>query len=169
MIRQAKHEDVEQIVKIAKKAIHVMNAEGSDQWNTDYPTRVHFSNDIDHQSLYVKEESGQLMGFIVVDQDIANTYQYVTWSFPDEEAGTFHRLAVDPYIRNKGVAKELIQFAETKCKEEGLKAMKVDTYELNTKTQRLFERLGYNYVGKSKEGSGKPYPFYFYEKLLNVE
>ncbi|SDI49363.1 GNAT family N-acetyltransferase [Natribacillus halophilus] len=169
MIRQASNEDIEAIMAIASKAVQVMNAEGSDQWNESYPTVEHFLQDIEEHTLFVMENDQRTVGFITIDQDIPQRFEHLSWSYPDHEAGTFHRLAVDPAVRNIGVAAELIRFAEAKCQDEGLKAMKIDTYALNKKARHLFERLGYNLVGYSRGGTDRTQPFYYYEKVLTDE
>ncbi|QQK81758.1 GNAT family N-acetyltransferase [Salicibibacter cibi] len=168
MIRYAQKTDMAEIMNIVKKTVRVMNADGSDQWNGSYPTSRHFLTDINKQSLFVLVAGGKISGFITVDQNIDSRFQQMTWTYPDQDAGTFHRLAVDPDGRNHGVASQLIHFAEAKCAAEELKTMKIDTYALNQSARALFERLGYKLVGFSREGTGKPYPFYYYEKILSV-
>ncbi|AXF56469.1 GNAT family N-acetyltransferase [Salicibibacter kimchii] len=166
MIRPASTEDIDEIMSIAKKTVRVMNAEGSDQWNESYPTARHFLQDLNKQSLFVLDTTEHIAGFIVIDQHIDPRFQQMTWTYLDRDAGTFHRLAVDPDRRQHEVASQLIRFAESRCASMGLKTIKVDTYERNHSARSLFERLGYGLVGHSRKGTGKPFPFYYYEKIL---
>ncbi|MEK8132890.1 GNAT family N-acetyltransferase [Paenibacillus filicis] len=163
MIRKAVTGDLIVIQDMIAQTVEVMHEEGSDQWNASYPTILHFEQDMEHQSLYVKEAEQGVIACITIDQKLAPSYLGIPWSEPDAPAATFHRLAVSPYARQGGLAKELIHFAESVAFAQGIRWMRIDTYSLNHKAQALFTRLGYVkrgelvYPDKSK-------PFYFYEK-----
>ncbi|WP_337017643.1 GNAT family N-acetyltransferase [Oceanobacillus massiliensis] len=147
MIRLATLKDLEVIVSIAGRAVKVMNAEGSDQWDETYPVIDHFREDILHSSLFVYEEAGKIAGFITADQNFTKDYQKVEWAFPIDRCGTFHRLTVDPDQRQSNVASALITFVEEFFQKLGLSGMKIDTYSINEKAQRLFAWLGYEKAG----------------------
>ncbi|WP_087972314.1 GNAT family N-acetyltransferase [Oceanobacillus rekensis] len=165
MIRLATIRDLNTIIRIANKTIQVMNAEGSDQWDDTYPTGEHFSEDIYHSSLFVYEGAGNILGFITANQNIAPEYNELVWRLSNNECGTFHRLTVDPMYRKSNVATELITFTEEYFKKFGLTGMKIDTYSLNEKAQRLFTRIGYQKVGEYYLEE-RDLPFWGFEKRL---
>ncbi|EZH66152.1 hypothetical protein DH09_09430 [Bacillaceae bacterium JMAK1] len=164
MIRLAGMEDLSGVVAIAKRATTLMNDEGSDQWNDEYPTLHHFAQDIKKQSLYVYVEE-RIEGFIVINQEFAKEYHQLSWRHLDTESITLHRLAVNPTVRNKGIAEMLFRFAETEALNQQLKSIKVDTYSLNTKAQKLFHKLGYSQVGELQT-EAREEPFFYYEKAI---
>ncbi|GAA0336406.1 GNAT family N-acetyltransferase [Bacillus carboniphilus] len=165
-IRLATKEDLPGIMDIIKKSVELMEANDNDQWTGYYPQEEHFLEDIDNQVLYVAELDRKIVGSVSVDQSEPEEYASVNWR-KSGEAYLFHRLAVDPETRGKGVASQLITFAEKTAAENDVFYMKVDTYSLNNKAQTLFEKLGYE-----KRGTiylyGKEQPFYCYDKILSI-
>ncbi|WP_054709279.1 GNAT family N-acetyltransferase [Bacillus sp. JCM 19041] len=132
-----------------------------------YPTIAHFRSDIKASSLFVYENRGQIIGAIAIDRSFAPEYKSSTlrWETDQESSGTFHRLVVDPLAQKGGIAKALILFAEQLFKNNGLSSLQVDTYSLNDKAQRLFEKLGYVNVGTLHFENKKTYFFGFEKKL----
>ncbi|WP_078392446.1 GNAT family N-acetyltransferase [Shouchella patagoniensis] len=167
MIREATFDDLAQIEEIAIRATKIMNSEGSDQWDKSYPTITHFHSDIKAGSLFVYENEGHIIGAIAIDRSFAPEYKSSTlrWETKQESSGTFHRLVVDPLAQKGGIAKALILFAEQLFKSAGLLSLQVDTYSLNKKAQRLFEKLGYVNVG-TLQFENKKMSFYGFEKKL---
>ncbi|MFE8702056.1 GNAT family N-acetyltransferase [Cytobacillus sp. FJAT-54145] len=164
-IRKGEISDLEQIMRLVNQTVELMKAEGNDQWKDDYPKDEDFLLDIKLDALFVAEQNGQIIGGITVDQVEAEEYQEVSWRKEGEDAFVFHRLAVDPNIRGRGIASELIKFAERWSIEKGIYYMKTDTYSLNVKAQRLFEKNGYMKVGQIYF-EGREHPFYCYDKIL---
>ncbi|MFB4213061.1 GNAT family N-acetyltransferase [Shouchella sp. JSM 1781072] len=168
MIRKATSHDLKKIEEMAIRATKKMNAEGSDQWDKQYPTIQHFEKDLAEGSLFVYEQDETVVGSITVDQTFAPEYrsESLTWSDVQDHAGTFHRLLVDPETRKAGIAASLITYAEEHCKRQGLKAMHIDTYALNEKAQQLFSKYGYTKVG-TLQFPGKEAQFIGFEKKLH--
>ncbi|WP_026671963.1 GNAT family N-acetyltransferase [Alkalihalobacterium bogoriense] len=165
MIRKANKDDLVHILQIVNDTIIVMKEEGNDQWNEQYPTSQIFQQDLEQGSLYVKEEERQIVGSITIDQNEAEEYNAISWTYPNRKAVVFHRLCVNPSSRKGGLATLLIQFAENYAKSIGVQYMKIDTYSLNKKAQQLFLKNGYTNVGEMHY-QGKENGFYCYEKSL---
>lgn len=165
MIRKANTDDLVHILQIVNDTIIVMKEEGNDQWNEQYPTSHIFQHDLEQGSLYVKEEDGQIVGSITIDQHEAEEYNAILWTYPNRGAVVFHRLCVNPTYRKGGLATKLIQFAENYARSIGVQYMKIDTYSLNKKAQQLFLKNGYTKVGEMYY-QGKENRFYCYEKSL---
>ncbi|WP_026583879.1 GNAT family N-acetyltransferase [Bacillus sp. J33] len=163
-IRKGKKQDLEEIMNIVKKTVDIMESENNDQWNRTYPQDKDFMDDIEEGSLYTAVLNGIVVGSITVDQNQAEEYHGTEWR-RDEPCYVFHRLAVDPQIRGKGIASKLISFAENYAVEQGVPYMRTDTYSLNKKAQSLFEKNGYIKVGKIY--MDRDNPFYCYDKFLN--
>ncbi len=66
MIRLAKIEEIDEIVAITRACAIKMIANGIHQWNKHYPTRDAFEHDVEREELYVLENSGNLLGSIVI-------------------------------------------------------------------------------------------------------
>ncbi|TSB47578.1 GNAT family N-acetyltransferase [Alkalicoccobacillus porphyridii] len=167
MIREAQSDDIQYLMSIVNHTIKIMAEEQNDQWNETYPLPEHFQKDIDNGTLFVKVTNNKVIGSITIDCDFSDAYNKFEWEQPLETTLIFHRLVVDPTIRKKGIASELIDYAEAYARSKGFKSIKVDTYSLNQKAQALFQRLDYLPVGNLTLPE-RAYPFFFYEKDIRV-
>lgn len=165
MIRKAMLSDVPALAAIASQTVTIMAEEQNDQWDKTYPLPEHFERDVQNGSIYVFILEDEVVGSITIDQDFSNVYQQFTWNKPIAQSMIFHRLVVNPTIRNKGIASKLMLFAEEHVKSLGYPAIKVDTYSLNKKAQQLFKKLNYQFIGEQTLPE-RANPFYFYEKVL---
>ncbi|HWO96448.1 MAG TPA: GNAT family N-acetyltransferase [Bacillus sp. (in: firmicutes)] len=165
MIRRGTLSDIPFIMEMVAETIQIMKEEQNDQWSEVYPTHDIFEKDVEEGSLYVIEEDKTTIGSITIDQNEAEEYRGIQWRNRQGKAFVFHRLVVKPHLRKKGIASRLISFAEQTAREHGVYYMKIDTYSLNEKAQRTFEKNGYQKVGEM-EFHGKSHPFYCYDKFL---
>lgn len=163
-IRKGTKDDLTEIMKIVQKTVSIMESEGNDQWNRTYPREQVFLSDVEAGSLYTAIYEGNVAGSITVDQIQAEEYKNASWR-KDEPCFVFHRLAVDPEIRGEGIASRLIEFAEKHAVKNGIPYMRTDTYSLNKKAQKLFEKNGYVKTGTI--WMDRDNPFYCYDKLLD--
>ncbi|WP_233269803.1 GNAT family N-acetyltransferase [Heyndrickxia camelliae] len=164
MIRKGQIEDIPAIMKMVQDTVEIMKEENNDQWSDVYPTASNFEMDVENGSLYVLEEAGEVIGSITVDQNQPSEYEPIPWRKADN-AFVFHRLVVSPRSRGKGEATKLIKYAEQYAIDNEVPYMRIDTYSLNKKAQKLFEKNGYKKVGEMPY-HGKTHPFFCYDKLL---
>ena len=167
MIRSGKKEDLRSIMKMVEMTIKMMREEQNDQWDETYPILDDFEQDVQNGSLYILEENGSIIGSITIDRNLPIEYNdsSILWR-KAEQAYTVYRLMVDPAARGQGIAARLISYAEEIAKQNETPYIKVDTYALNNKAQKLFEKNGFHKVGEMTFG-GKKWPFYCYDKILN--
>lgn len=157
MIRKARLEDLPIIMQIVKEVIPLMHASGNMQWGEDYPTEEVFREDILAETLYLSEthclsegnDEGKhiIEGFICINQDESEEYIPLKWQ-AEGKAIVLHRMAVSPRSRGRGVASELIAFAEEVAAKESISWIKTDTNEANTIMKAMLEKRGYQYVGQ---------------------
>ena len=58
-----------------------------------------------------------------------------------------YRLAVDPEIKNKGIATKILEFSEKECIKNKILSIKADTHENNEPMKRFLEKNGFSYCG----------------------
>jgi hypothetical protein len=96
MIRLAKRGDLPAILSIFSYARKFMSQQGNPtQWGTTYPSRKLVIEDIEHETCYVFEKMGQIVGVftLIIGED--ETYQFIEkgdWHL-NQPYGTIHRLA----------------------------------------------------------------------------
>lgn len=164
MIRKATMNDLEAIMEILRKIIVEMHGYNNFQWDENYPQAKDFAADITKGELFVAVRENKVIGFICINRNQPVEYKDVAWS-STENALVIHRMGVSPNSRNTGIGIELIGFAEELSIKNGVSYLKTDTYSLNTKAQRLFQKCGYTLVGEMSF-LGKEKPFYCYEKMV---
>ncbi|WML37479.1 GNAT family N-acetyltransferase [Clostridium sp. OS1-26] len=165
MMRKAVIADIKNVMEIIKETIVEMHSYGNYQWDENYPQEKDFLNDIQKGDLFVTEREGELVGFVCINKVEPVEYNGLNWSLNDD-AMVVHRMAVNPAYRKNGVGTELMKFADELALKNNIKYLKTDTYSLNSKMNRLFQKCGYKLVGEMSF-LGKEKPFYCYEKVLN--
>lgn len=158
-VRRAVPGDLEAVWALARRAAARMNAEGSEQWGEDYPTRDLYQGDIQRGELWcAATPEGRVLGAACVNCDLDPAYQAVAWTLPGP-AMTVHRAAVDPAVQRQGTAAVLLLQAMALAREAGVPSMRVDTYQKNAKMQGLFRKLGFLQRGEVYlQGRPLPYP-----------
>ena len=164
MIRKARTEDLNEIVLSTELIVKEMNNLGNFQWDSSYPKKEDFELDIQNGSLYVKELENNIIGFVCIDTNEPVEYKNIEWS-KDETSTIIHRLGVLPNMRKKGIATELLFFAEKLSLDKQIYSIKTDTNILNTNMLALFKKQDYKKIG-SVSFQGVKEEFLCFEKLL---
>lgn len=164
MIRVAKRDDIDNIMEIVTLSIHIMNDEGNIQWDSTYPQKEDFLDDINSKALFVLESESNIKGIICINQTEPDEYKDLIWSLKSK-ATVIHRMAISPKYRNQGIGSQLMAFAETIAKNTNTNYLKTDTYILNDKMNHMFQKFGFQKVGEMNF-KGKPFKFNCYEKVL---
>jgi GNAT superfamily N-acetyltransferase len=164
-IRPATSADIPALLDLIKRVVPLMNKAGNFQWDEHYPNETVFSNDIAKQQLWIALVDNQLAGLAALTEDQEPEYAQVGFDL-SERAIVPHRLAVDPAFQGKGVAAALLNQAEQLALDRGIASLRVDTNSENQATQRLFPKLGYQYVGEITLGFRPGLRFLAYEKRV---
>jgi ribosomal protein S18 acetylase RimI-like enzyme len=163
-VRKASLDDLSDIMRVMQDTVREMHSYNNTQWDEEYPQESDFVEDIEKGELYVAERGGSLAGFICINRIEPDEYKTVPWS-RECPSLVIHRMAVDSKCRGQGVGSELVNLAEQLATELQIDYLKTDTYSLNIKAQKLFERCGYRWVG-TMSFRGKEKPFKCCEKSL---
>jgi ribosomal protein S18 acetylase RimI-like enzyme len=167
LIRPATLTDIPQIMQLIAEVVPAMIASGNLQWDSNYPNASVFTNDINHDQLWVAEVNGQIAGITAITTDQETEYAQIGWDI-NETAIVTHRLAVSPYYRGLSIAAALLQQAEHEALRRNIKTLRIDTNANNQATQKLFPKLGYVYAGEIALGFRPGLRFYCYEKRLQA-
>jgi ribosomal protein S18 acetylase RimI-like enzyme len=88
-----------------------------------------YSNMADQHQAFVAEESGRVIGILVLIRKKGGILM--------------DNVAVLPKYQGKGLGYRLIQLAETQALEQGFKYLDMYTHELMTENIEMYQRLGY--------------------------
>jgi GNAT superfamily N-acetyltransferase len=165
IIRLAILSDIPAIMHLIAEVVPVMNTAGNFQWDDTYPNTAVFEKDIALNQLWVADVDGDIAGIAAITTDQEPEYATVGWDI-NETAIVTHRLAVSVNHQGKGIAAALLQRADEVASNRGINKLRIDTNTQNQATQRLFPKLGYNYIGEISLGFRPNLRFYCYEKVI---
>ncbi len=163
-IRLANITDLPAVLDLMQRVVPFMQAEGNEQWDSEYPSEAVFTKDINQHDLFVAILDDQLVGAVAINAFLPPEYSTVPWK-TSPNTYTFHRMMVDPDMQGKGIATAIFQFVERRGRNMGLMSLRVDTNERNKKMRSLFEKFSYSYAG-TVHFRGKKSNFLCYEKTL---
>ncbi|WP_246553035.1 GNAT family N-acetyltransferase [Paenibacillus tritici] len=164
-IRRARSGEIGEIMNLISKCVQVMQAGGSDQWNESYPNREVISEDIHKGTLFVCLDREAIAGILVLDENQAEQYKSIEWTQAQGPHLIMHRLAVHPEFQGKGIARQLIAFAEEFARSGGYTSIRLDTYAKNHRVLKLYPSLGYSLRGEI-HFPGRTAAFPVFEKVL---
>ena len=168
VIKKASEQDLEQLLTIVKNCGQNLIEQGIFQWNEKYPKKEDLLEDIELQELWKLEGKNCIIGLIVLTENEDAEYQQVNWLTKNQRHLYIHRLAVDPKFQGKGYAQKLMDFAESYAKEKGYNSIRLDTFSQNKRNQQFYEQRNYIKLESIYFPNQSAFPFYCYEKIMNV-
>ncbi len=109
------------------------------------PSIDYFESDYKDKGLYVYLIDGEIVASISILPENEVAYKELTWL--KDNSLVIHRLLVHPDYQNRGIAKELFEFAIKKGKKENYQSIKIDTHPDNFKMQKLIIKFDFKKIG----------------------
>ncbi len=108
------------------------------------PMLMKYDKEIREHQVFVVEESGQIVGSLVL--------------CIKEEGFLLDVIAVEPLWQGRGVGKMLLEFAEVEAQRQGYQSIYLYTHEKMTENQLLYSKIGYvEYDRRSENGLARVY------------
>ncbi len=161
--RKAGPEDLEEIGTLISEAIESMEKNGIHQWDSIYPTKADFREDIEKGDLEVGIADNKIAVVYAVNTNFEEEYNNGHWKLPDSTFRVIHRLCVHPSFQNRGIARKALEHIEGAQRELGVESIRLDAFTENPYALRLYEHYGYEIVGYADWRKGR---FYLMEKQL---
>jgi len=166
MIRKAKSNDLKRIIEITKACAAFMISNNIFQWNEHYPNIETFKNDLIEKSLYVIEKNDDIIGCIVMSQNMDEFYSNVKWITTNDKNLYLHRLAIHPKFQKMGYAKQLMNFSFDFAKKNKFISIRLDTFSENSINNIFYTKLGFKKLGEIYFRKQSNKPFYCFEKII---
>ena len=154
--RNGEESDLERVMELVADAQNWFRGQGIDQWQDGYPTREIILNDISGGENHIVEHNGVVAATCVISFAGEPTYNEIKgkgWLNGNRYA-VVHRIAVADEFRRKGIAKEILHYAEELSVEQGIADIRIDTHRDNVAMRSLLKRLGYTHCGRITLTSG---------------
>ena len=151
MIRKATPADIDAVEAIYNE-IHDREEAGlsSTGWRRGiYPTREDAEEALERDDLYVLDEGGEILASAIINQLQPPEYARANWAYPaaGDDVLVLHTLTVSPSRAGRGLGKRFVRFYENCAALRGLRCLRFDTNERNTRARRLYASLGYRESG----------------------
>ena len=132
-----------------------------------HPTADGIKAYIEEGSMFRYKEQDTIVGAMAVTMYQGADYHAIEWSrqVPDNEVAVIHILAVSPDRQGIGIGSKMVQGAIELARAKGMKAIRLDALSTNSPAHKMYERLGFVYMGKQHlyaVNTGWT-DFYFYE------
>ncbi len=101
------------------------------------PMVADFAASISKGHLYIAQEDGQVVGFVVF--------------YPAQDHVHLENVAVAPAFQNRGIGTKLIRFVERKARQDGYARIELYTNARMTENLELYPRLGYEQFDRRVE------------------
>lgn len=163
ILRIATIEDLDQVDKIYKNAIQVMDSNEINQWDNIYPNKEILKEDILKGEMFLGVMDNKIACAFVLNSDYDEEYNNGNWKYRNESFSIVHRLCVNSAFRNQGIGTQSMMLIEKMLRKDGKESIRLDAFSLNPFALRLYEKIGYVRVGEAKWRKGL---FYLYEKKI---
>lgn len=161
--RLAKETDIDKICSLIENAIETMKNQQIFQWDSLYPTKENFLEDIQKQQLFIGVADSDVLVVYALNKDSDKQYQNRAWKYSDSEYRVIHRLCVNPKYQNRGIAKVTLLHIENELREMGIETIRLDVFSNNPFALSLYQNSGYKRVGYTDWRKGR---FLLMEKHL---
>ena len=111
-----------------------------------HPSDEMIQDSIDKGDLYVLADGGDIAACVIANAEKVDAYSDAPWQIDSDEVIVLHVLAVHPDHRGKGLARRLVENVIEQERKVGKKALRLDVIENNTTAEKLYQKLGFQYI-----------------------
>ena len=96
--------------------------------------------------VYVLADGAEIAACVIANDEKVDGYSDAPWQIDSDEVIVLHVLAVHPDYRGKGLARRLVENVIEQERKVGKKALRLDVIENNTTAEKLYQKLGFQYI-----------------------
>ena len=152
VIRMASLDEFENVINLYNDLIDSMQSvEFRPGWKKDvYPTRQFIYDSIFKKSLFIATINSAITGSMVVNHVCSDEYSKVQWNVSADinEVMIIHALAVSWDFQRKGIAGKMVEHTIDLCKNNGMKAIRLDVLPSNKPASDFYVKMGFVYIDK---------------------
>ena len=111
-----------------------------------HPSDEMIRTSIDKGDLYVLVDGDEVAACVIANDEKVDGYADAPWQINSDEVIVLHVLAVHPNHRGEGLARRLVGNVIEMERAAGKKALRLDVIENNTTAEKLYQKLGFQYI-----------------------
>ena len=111
-----------------------------------HPSDEMIRTSINKGDLYVLVDGDVVAACVIANDEKVDGYADAPWQINSDEVIVLHVLAVHPDHRGKGLARRLVGNVIEMERAAGKKALRLDVIENNTTAEKLYQKLGFQYI-----------------------
>ncbi len=157
-MRKTRASDIDNIdIMIAKAKKNMRDVLRIDQWQSGYPNREIYLEDIELGISYVIcDEDDNAVGVAAVTFEGEPLYDVISdnsgefpgkWQDEDGRYTTVHRVCVDLDITCRGVGAQFMEYIFDLSRKCGMSSVRIDTHRYNIPMRTLLKKCGYRETG----------------------
>lgn len=110
-----------------------------------YPDRERIRGFIEAGSMFAGWENGAIIAAMALNSDGGAEYDNVRWSVAAApgEVLVIHILAVSLKCKNRGLGRQMLEFAIAHAKSRSMKTIRMDVHSSNTTALKLYEKMDF--------------------------
>ena len=154
-MRKATLEDLDRIWEIVEDARALLKADGSEQWQNGYPTRLTFQQDIEFGNCYLVIAGDRIAGTVTLMPQGDTHYNYIVdgeWAMPGHPFATIHRIAIDSAYRRPSLRHYILWSLISVAYANGIRNFGIATHDNNDRVHNLVQNFGFVKRGKVYTG-----------------
>ena len=150
-IRLAKKSDISQVVELYDELNDYLESNiNYPRWKKgQYPSEITAKEGFEANGLYIMELDGEIAATIILISSQPKQYEKLSWGKRTEAEKTLviHALVVHPKLFKRGIASQLLDFAQELAKNKKMESIRLDVFEENLPAQNLYIKNGFVCVG----------------------
>ena len=111
-----------------------------------HPSDEMIQDSIDKGDLYVLADGDEIAACVIANDEKVEGYADAPWQIDSDDVIVLHVLAVHPDHRGKGLARRLVENVIEQERKAGKKALRLDVIENNTIAEKLYQKLGFQFI-----------------------
>ena len=121
-----------------------------------YPTRAVAENAIAAGTMYVYETEEGILGSMILDKVQPIEYSSINWGCDcsDDQVMVIHLLMVCPSVSGRGIGSSLVSYAEGAARNDGCKALRLDTGGQNIPAVSLYTKCSFSIAARAPKKVG---------------
>jgi GNAT superfamily N-acetyltransferase len=145
--------DLPAIIALLDRAIEHLHANGVMQWARGLYPEQRLTGDIASGSAWIWRRAGAIVAYGVVDQAQESQWDAVPFQDRSGHHRCVHRFMVDPALQGQGIGGAIMSWVEARGRAQGWTSIRLDAFAGNPVSNRLYQRRGYQEVGRVRFGT----------------